>query len=130
MEVSKFDQLHGYPSSLGLRYQKSYSSTWILWFKRQMDLEFMFSSIISLRTANWKKLTKLFRDLLALFFEYSVSIPTTNPFKFLQGSERNISTFLPLYIPSALMIKFFRFQLPYHTCLIKFTSLQLHHRTS
>ena len=31
-----------------------------------MDLELMFSSIISLRTANWNKWTKLFTDLLAL----------------------------------------------------------------
>ena len=43
-----------------------YPNTWITWFTRQLDLELMFTSIISLRTANWNKWTKLFTDLLAL----------------------------------------------------------------
>ena len=43
-----------------------YPNTWISWFTRQFDLELMFTSIISLRTANWNKWTKLFTDLLAL----------------------------------------------------------------
>ena len=36
-----------------------------------MDFEFMFSSIISLRMANWNKWTKLFTDLLALFINFN-----------------------------------------------------------
>ena len=60
MEVSKFDQYHGYLSSVSLQLQKAYSSTWILWFKRQIDLELMFSSVISLCTTNWDKWTTFF----------------------------------------------------------------------
>ena len=123
MEVSKFDQYHGYLSSLSLRLQKAYPNTWILWFKRQMDLELMFSSIISFRTANWGTWTKFFKDLLDLVLAYSVSILTANSFTFLQGSERNTSTYLPLYISSALIVKIFRFQSRHHTCLIKLISL-------
>ena len=54
-EISKFDQYHGYLSSVSLRLQMIYSNTWILWFTRQLDLELMFSSVIPLRTANWNK---------------------------------------------------------------------------
>ena len=43
-----------------------YPNTLISWFTRQLDLDLMFTSIISLRTANWNKWTKLFTDLLAL----------------------------------------------------------------
>ena len=35
-----------------------------------MDLELMFSSIISLRTTNWNKRTKLFTHLLVLFIVF------------------------------------------------------------
>ena len=44
----------------------AYPNTWILWFTKQLDLELMFSSIISLCMANWNKWTKLFTELLAL----------------------------------------------------------------
>ena len=66
MEISKFVQYHGYLSSVSLRLQMDCPNTWISWFTRQLDLELMFTSIISLRTANWNKWTKLFTDLLAL----------------------------------------------------------------
>ena len=66
MEISKFVQYHGYLSSVSLQLQMDYPNTWISWFTRQLDLELMFTSIISLRTANWNKWTKLFTDLLAL----------------------------------------------------------------
>ena len=66
MEISKFALYHGYFSSVSLRLQMVYPNTWILWFSGQLDLELMFSSIISLRTANWYKRTKLFTDLLTL----------------------------------------------------------------
>ena len=51
---------------MSLQLQMDYPNTWISWFTRQLDLELMFTSIISLRTANWNKWTKLFTDLLAL----------------------------------------------------------------
>ena len=44
-----------------------YPNTCLSWFTRQLDLELMFTSIISLRTANWIKWKKLFTDLLALY---------------------------------------------------------------
>ena len=66
MEISKFVQFHGYLSSVSLRLQMDYPNTCLSWFTRQLDLELMFTSIISLRTANWNKWTKLFTDLLAL----------------------------------------------------------------
>ena len=43
-----------------------YPNNWLSWFTRQLDLELMFTSIISLRTENWNKWTKLFTDLLTL----------------------------------------------------------------
>ena len=66
MGISKFVQYHGYLSSVSLRLQMDYPDTWLSWFTRQLDLELIFTSIISLRTANWNKWTKLFTDLLAL----------------------------------------------------------------
>ena len=51
-----------------------YPNTWISWFTRQFDLELMFTSIISLRTANWNKWTKLFSDLLVLSIGSSYSL--------------------------------------------------------
>ena len=42
IEVRKFDQYHRYLSLVSLRLQKVYPNTWILWFKRQMDLELIF----------------------------------------------------------------------------------------
>ena len=66
MEISKFVKYHGCLSSVSLRLQMDYPNIWISWFTMQLDLELMFTSIISLRTANWNKWTKLFTDLLAL----------------------------------------------------------------
>ena len=102
MEVRKFHQYHGYVSM-------AYPNTWILWFKRKMDLELMFSSVMSLRTAKWNKWTKLFTDLLALVLAYTVSILTETSFTFFQRSEWNTFTFLSLYISHVLMEKSFTF---------------------
>ena len=66
MGISKFVLFHGYLSSVSLRLQMDYPNTWLSWFTRQLDLELVFPSIISLRTANWNKWTKLFIDLLTL----------------------------------------------------------------
>ena len=66
MKISKFVQFHGYLSSVSLRLQMDYPKTRLSWFTRQLDLELMFTSIISLRTANGIKWNKLFTDLLAL----------------------------------------------------------------
>ena len=103
MEVSKFDQFHGYPSSVSLRLQMVYPNTWILWFKRQMEL--MFSSVIFLRTTNRNKWT----DLLALVLACTVSILTVISFKSFQRLERNTFAFLLLCISHVLMAKIFRF---------------------
>ena len=156
MEISKFVQYHGYLSLVSLWLQMVYPNFWILWFTRQLDLDFMFSSIISLRTASWNKWTKLFTDLLALSIDstyswalviwfggfiywiyllalvsaYTVSILIAISFRFSHSSERNTFAFLSLYISHALMEKIFRFPLRHHSCLIKLTLLQLHHRTS
>ena len=51
---------------MGLRLQIVYPNTRLSWFTRQLDLELMFTSTISLRTANWIKWEKLFTDLVAL----------------------------------------------------------------
>ena len=95
-----------------------------------MDLELIFFSIIFLRTANWEKWTKFFKILLALVLAYQAFILIANSFTFLPHSEWNIFTFLPLKNSSFFREHFFRFQLRHHNCLIKPTSLQLHHRTS
>ena len=95
-----------------------------------MDLELMFSSIISLCMANWEKWTKFFAVLLVLVLAYTISIFTTISFTFFQRSERNTFTFLSLCIDHIFMAKIFRFQLRHQACLIKHTLLQLHHRTS
>ena len=97
-----------------------------------MDLELMFPSIISLRTANLKKWTKLFTNLLALVLAYSILILTS-------------VTYIPLCISFVLREHYFSYisvlhhhahtisltslQLHHHTFLIKLTSLQLHHLT-
>ena len=66
MKISKFVQFHGYLSLVSLRLQMDYPNTRLSWLTRQLDLELMFTNIISLRTANWIKWKKLFTDLLAL----------------------------------------------------------------
>ena len=92
----------------------------------------MFPSIISLRTANLKKWTKLFTNLLALVLAYSILILTS-------------VTYIPLCISFVLREHYFSYisvlhhyahtisltslQLHHHTFLIKLTSLQLHHLT-
>ena len=43
-----------------------YPNTRASWLTRQLDLELMFTSTISLRTANWIKWEKLFTDLVTL----------------------------------------------------------------
>ena len=95
-----------------------------------MDLELMFSSVISLRTGNWNQRKKFFTNVLALVLAYIVFILTAILFTFFQRSRRNTFTFLSLYISYALMVKIFHFQLRHHTCLIMLTFLQLHHCTS
>ena len=74
MEISKFAQYHWYLSSVRLWLIMDYPNTLISWFTRQLDLDLMFTSIISLRTANWNKWTKLFTDLLALSIGSSYSL--------------------------------------------------------
>ena len=78
MEITKFVQYHGYLSSVSLRLQMDYRNTWISCFTRQLDLELMFTSIISLCMANWNKWTKLITDLLALSigstYSYSLAL--------------------------------------------------------
>ena len=66
MEISKFVRFNGYLSSVSFRLLMVYPNTRLSWFTRQLDLELMFTSTISLRTANWIKWEKLFTDLLAL----------------------------------------------------------------
>ena len=79
----------------------------------------MFSSIISLRMANWNKWIKLFTDLLALFINfigliywiwicllvlvlaYTVSILIAVSFRFSQSPEWNTFIFLSLFISRA-----------------------------
>ena len=64
MEISKFVRFHGYLSSVSLRLQMVYPNTRLSWFTRQLDLELMFTSTISLRTANrikWEKLLILLK---------------------------------------------------------------------
>ena len=178
MEISKFVQYHGYYASVSLRLQMDYPNTRISWFTRQLDLELMFTSIISLRTANWNKWTKLFTDLLALSIGSTYSLALFIRFggfthwvyplalfigfiyllalfiqfcgfiylpylwalvsaytvfiliaSFSHISERNIFTFLSIYISHVLMEKTFRFPLRHHSDLIKLTLLQLHHHT-
>ena len=67
MEISKFGQYHGYLSSVSLRVQMVYPNTWISWFTRQLDLELMFSSIVS--HGKLEQMDKV-RDLFALFIHW------------------------------------------------------------
>ena len=67
MVISKFVRFHGYLSLVSFRLQMVYPNTRLSWLTWQSDLELMFTSIISLCTANWIKWEKLFTDLLALF---------------------------------------------------------------
>ena len=67
MEISKFARFHGYLSSVSLRLLMVYPNICLSWFTRQLDLELMFTSTISLRTANWIKREKLFRFILTQY---------------------------------------------------------------
>ena len=90
-----------------------------------MDLELMFSSIISLRTANWEKRMKLFMDLLVLVIVYLVFIVIIVIYIFLQYSLH-----ISLLPHSARIIPLTTLQLHHHVSLIKRTSLKLHHHMS
>ena len=116
----------------------------------------MFSIMISLRTTNWNKWTKLFTDLLVLFIvficllalfigfgsfiywiylsalvlAYTISILIAISFRFSQSPERKTFTFLSLCISQVIMEKIFRFPFCHHSCLIKLQLLQLHHPAS
>ena len=68
--------------------------------------------------------------LLALVLAYTVSNLIAISFRFSQRPERNIFTFLSLYISQVLMEKIFRFPLRCHSCLTKLPLLQLHNRPS
>ena len=149
MKISKFVQYYGYLSSVSLRLQMDYQNIWILWFTRQLELELMFFSIISLRTADWSKGTKLFTDLLTLFISfiyplglfirfgrfflpylralvlmYTVFIPIAISVSFCHISERSTFTLSSIYISNVRMKNIFRFPLRHHLCLIKPTTLQ------
>ena len=130
IEVRKFDQYHRYLSLVSLRLQKVYPNTWILWFKRQMDLELIFYSIISLRTASWGKWTKFLKKI----FGFSFSVFSTHTHR------------KPIHISSALITEhihissaknFFRFQRTFRPYSITSSHVQnkayivtiLHHRT-
>ena len=114
--VSKFDEHHGYLSSVSLRLQRVYPNTWLLWYQRQMDLDLMLPSIIFLRTVNWEKWTKLFTNLLALVLAYSLFLLTA-------------VTYIPLHISFTLREHYFAYILLLHhrAHIISHTSLQLHH---
>ena len=90
-----------------------------------MDLELMFSTIISLRTANWEKQMKLFMDLLVLVIVYLVFIVIIVIYIFLQYSLH-----ISLLPHSARIIPLTTLQLHHHASLIKLTSLKLHHHMS
>ena len=51
---------------MSLRLLMVYPNTRVSWLTRQLDLELMFTSTISLRTENWIKWEKLFTDLVTL----------------------------------------------------------------
>ena len=90
-----------------------------------MDLELMFSSIISLRTANWENRMKLFKDLLVLVMAYLFFIAITVICIFLQYFVH-----ISLLPHSARIIPLTTLRLYHHMPLIKLILLQLHHHTS
>ena len=55
MEISKFVRFNRYLSSVSLQLLMVYPNTRLSWFTRQLDLELMFTSTISLHMANWIK---------------------------------------------------------------------------
>ena len=94
-----------------------------------MDLEFIFLSIISLCMSNWKKWTKLFKNLLALVVVYSVFILTAIAFILLHIScvrRKRCFAYIPL-LHHACITSLTLLQLHHHKSLIKLTLLQLHH---
>ena len=107
MGISKFVRYHRYLSSVSLRLQMDYRNTWISWFTRQLDLELMFTSIISLRTANWNKWTKLFTELLTLSIGYTYSLVLFIRFRgFIRfGGSFLLVLFIVFIYPLALFIR-------------------------
>ena len=99
-----------------------------------MDLELMFPSIISLRTANWEKRMKLLKNLLVLVGAYLVSIVISVTYFSLQyfvpQNSRMVSlATLQLHHHMALL-KLISIHLHHHIFLIKLSLLQLHHHMS
>ena len=99
-----------------------------------MDLELMFPSIISLRTANWEKRMKLLKNLLVLVIAYLVFIVISVIYIFLQYFVPHSFRIIPLASLQLnnhmSLIKLTSLQLNHHMSLIKLTLLQLHHHTS
>ena len=98
-----------------------------------MDLELIFSSIISLSTRNWEKRMK-FKDLLVLVIAYLVFIVITVMYIFLQYFVPRRFRIIPLatlqFHYHMSLIKLASLKLHHHVSLIKLTLLQLHHHTS
>ena len=95
-----------------------------------MDVELMFPSIISFRTANLKKWTKLFTNLLALSLACSVLILTSVTCILLCiffVLREHYFSYISLLHHHAHTISLLSLQLHYNTFLIKLASLQLHH---
>ena len=68
-------------------------------------------------------------SLWTLVSAHTVFMLIVNSVSFSHISERHTSTFLFIYISQAPMEKIFRSLLRHHSCLIKFTMLQLHNHT-
>ena len=133
MMISKFDPHHGYLSSVSIRLQMVYQNTWILWLLWLLSILWILWFIFSLRIANKEKWTKFFADLLVLVLAYITFIFTASSFTFMfryfQPSARNTFIFISLCMDHVHIANIFCFQLCNPTSLIKFTLLQIHHRT-
>ena len=94
----------------------------------------MFSSIISLRTANWEKQLRLLKNLLVLVIAYLVFIVISVIYIFLQYFVPHSFRIIPLATlqlhQHMLLIKLTSLKLHHHMSLIKLRLLQLHHHTS
>ena len=104
---------------MSLQLQMDYPNTWISWFTRQLDLELMFSSIISLRTANWNKWTKLFTALLVLSIGSTYSLALFIQFGGFTDWIDLLALFIGFIYSLALFIRFGGFiYLPYQWALV------------